>query len=154
MAKKITVDLLLGSDHRGLKLKEHITDWMMQDVSPIDFAVMYDVGTYNDKRCDYPDIVKKFAGEFDIYSYGILVCGSGFGVSIAANRFDGIRAVVCRTVQEAVMSRKHNNANVLCLGSDYTMQLPAFDIIKAFVETDFEKGRHQKRVNMLKRLNR
>ena len=158
MANKViasgTVDLLLGSDHRGLKLKEYVTDWLMQDVSPINFAMMYDVGTYNDKRCDYPDIVKKFANEFDIYSFGVLICGSGFGVSIAANRFDGIRAVVCRTIQEATMARKHNNANVLCLGSDYTMQLPAFDIIKAFVETDFEKGRHQKRVNMLKRLNK
>ncbi len=155
MAK--TVDILLGSDHRGLKLKEYVIDWIMGDdesEGPIPIAVMYDVGTYKDKRCDYPDIVKKFADNFDIYSFGILICGSGFGVSIAANRFDGIRAVVCRTVQEAIMARKHNNANVLCLGSDYTMQLPAFDIIKAFVETDFEKGRHQKRVNMLKRLNK
>ena len=152
-----TVDVLLGSDHRGLKLKEYVIDWIMGDDehdSPIPIAVMYDVGTHEDKRCDYPDIVKKFADNFDIYSFGILICGSGFGVSIAANRFDGIRAVVCRTVQEAIMARKHNNANVLCLGSDYTMQLPAFDIIKAFVETDFEKGRHQKRVNMLKRLNK
>ena len=152
-----TVDILLGSDHRGLKLKEYVMDWIMGDdesEGPIPIAVMYDVGTYEDKRCDYPNIVKKFADNFDIYSFGILICGSGFGVSIAANRFDGIRAVVCRTVQEAIMARKHNNANVLCLGSDYTMQLPAFDIIKAFVETEFEKGRHQKRVNMLKRINK
>ena len=152
-----TIDLLLGSDHRGLELKEHIMNWVNPDdekESPIPIAVMYDVGTYNNKKCDYPTIVKKFVQHFDIYSHGILICGSGFGVSIAANRFNGIRAVVCRTVHEAIMSRKHNNANVLCLGSNYTMQLPAFDIIKAFTETKFEKGRHQKRVNMLKRINK
>ena len=153
MANKIiasgTIDLLLGSDHRGLKLKEYITEWMLQDVSPINFAVMYDVGTYNDKRCDYPDIVKNFAKQFDIYSFGILICGSGFGVSIAANRFDGIRAVVCRTVQEAIMSRKHNNANVLSLGQRQISKELALEIVDAWLNATFEGGRHKRLIEML-----
>ena len=170
MANKVigsgTIDLLLGSDHRGENLKREIMDWIFLDEEELQLqewdncysppiAVMYDVGTYNDKeKCDYPNIVKKFANHFDIYSHGILICGSGFGVCIAANRFKNIRAVVCRDRYDVELARQHNNMNVMCLGADYTDIDTAKYMIEDFIETKFEGGRHQKRVNMLKRLNK
>ena len=173
MVKKVigsgTIDLLLGSDHRGESLKREIMDWIFldkEDMAPYEImmsgntydppiAVMYDVGTYdNKKKCDYPNIVKKFANHFDIYSHGILICGSGFGVCIAANRFKNIRAVVCRDRYDVEVARQHNNMNVMCLGADYTDIDTSKYLIEDFINTKFEGGRHQKRVNMLKRINK
>ena len=91
-----TIDLIWASDHRGLELKEKLMEWICPIDSdregPFPIAVMRDTGTYTSARCDYPNEVKKFAKEFDIYKHGILICGSGFGVSIAANRFKNINA--------------------------------------------------------------
>jgi len=164
MAK--TIDLLLGSDHRGAELKQEIMDWVLLDKTEIEFeesdntydppiSVMYDVGTYDSKnKCDYPNVVKKFASQFDIYSHGILICGSGYGVCIAANRFKNIRAVVCRDRYDVELARQHNDMNVMCLGADFTdIDLVKF-MIEDFINTKFEGGRHQKRVNMLKRINK
>ena len=151
-----TIDLVWASDHRGLELKEKLMEWICpinsDNEGPFPIAVMRDTGTYTSARCDYPNEVKKFADEFSIYTHGILICGSGFGVSIAANRFKDIRALPCRTIKEVRMACKHNNMNVLCLGSDFTTFSNAKRLIKAFFETEFEKGRHQNRVNMLKEL--
>ena len=85
-------------------------------------------------------------------THGILICGSGYGVSIAANRFKDVRAVVCRTPKEAEMARRHNNANVLCLGADFTTTSQAKKIVKTFFTTKFEGGRHQRRVKKLGKL--
>lgn len=152
-----TIDLIMGSDHRGLELKHQLLDYISPD--DINGGTMFDVAVIQNlkpheagKSVDYPDVVKEFGKSFDIYTHGILVCGSGYGVSIAANRFKDIRAVVCRTPKEAEMARRHNNANVLCLGADFTTKSQAKKIVKTFFTTDFEGGRHQRRVKKLGKL--
>ena len=152
-----TVDLIMGSDHRGREMKHNLLDFISPD--DINGETNFDVSVIQNlkpheagKSVDYPDVVKEFGKSFDIYSHGILVCGSGYGVSIAANRFKDIRAVVCRTPKEAEMARRHNNANVLCLGADFTTMSQAKRIVKAFFTTDFEGGRHQRRVKKLGKL--
>ena len=152
-----TVDLIMGSDHRGLEMKHSLLDFISPDdingETKFDIAVIQNLKPHEaGKSVDYPDVVKEFGKSFDIYSHGILVCGSGYGVSIAANRFKDIRAVVCRTPKEAEMARRHNNANVLCLGADFTTMSQAKKIVKAFFTTDFEGGRHQRRVKKLGKL--
>ena len=152
-----TVDLIMGSDHRGLEMKHKLLDFISPDdingETKFDVAVIQNLKPHEaGKSVDYPDVVKEFGKSFDIYSHGILVCGSGYGVSIAANRFKDIRAVVCRTPKEAEMARRHNNANVLCLGADFTTMSQAKRIVKAFFTTDFEGGRHQRRVKKLGQL--
>tara|TARA_B100001113_G_C20812441_1_gene493132 strand:- start:15 stop:494 length:480 start_codon:yes stop_codon:yes gene_type:complete len=153
------IDLAIGSDHRGYEMKEFLTKFL----TPIDRDIKYDIttfmdiGTYNDaKKVDYPDIVntlakdmetwdKKKAG-WETFNRGILICGSGYGVCMAANRHSFIRAVTVRTQQEAEMARKHNDANVLCLGADFTPNRTAKKIVEAFLTTEFEGGRHKKRI--------
>ena len=109
-----------------------------------------DCGCYDEKSVDYPDVVKGMAEEMvGTFNFGILICGSGFGVCMAANRFPHMRAITARTPKEAEMSRKHNDANVLCLGADFTSERKARDIVNAFLTTEFEGGRHQRRVNKL-----
>ena len=156
MTKNKTIDLLLGSDHRGLEMKHKLLDWVSPDnadTTKFDIAVIQNLKPHEPgQSVDYPDVVKEFGKSFDIHDYGILVCGSGYGVSIAANRFKNIRAVVCRTAKEAEMSRKHNDANVLCLGADFTTMSQAKKIVKAFFTTNFEGGRHKRRVKKLERV--
>ena len=156
MTKNKTIDLLLGSDHRGLEMKHKLLDWVSPDnadTTKFDIAVIQNLKPHEPgQSVDYPDVVKEFGKSFDIHDYGILVCGSGYGVSIAANRFKNIRAVVCRTAKEAEMSRKHNDANVLCLGADFTTISQAKKIVKAFFTTNFEGGRHKRRVKKLERV--
>ena len=152
-----TIDLIIGSDHRGLELKDKLLDFISPDdingETKFDVAVIQNLRPHEaGKSVDYPDVVKEFGKSFDIYTHGILICGSGYGVSIAANRFKDIRAVVCRTPREAEMARRHNNANVLCLGADFTTMSQAKKIVKTFFTTDFEGGRHQRRVKKLGKL--
>ena len=152
-----TIDLVMGSDHRGIELKDKLLDFISPDdingETKFDVAVIQNLRPHEaGKSVDYPDVVKEFGKSFDIYTHGILICGSGYGVSIAANRFKDIRAVVCRTPKEAEMARRHNNANVLCLGADFTTTSQAKKIVKAFFTTDFEGGRHQRRVKKLGKL--
>ena len=152
-----TIDLIMGSDHRGLEMKHKLLDFISPDdingETKFDVAVIQNLKPHEaGKSVDYPDVVQEFGKSFDIYSHGILVCGSGYGVSIAANRFKDIRAVVCRTPREAEMARRHNNANVLCLGADFTTMSQAKKIVNTFFTTDFEGGRHQRRVKKLGKL--
>jgi len=152
-----TIDLIMGSDHRGLEMKHKLLDFISPDdingETKFDVAVIQNLKPHEaGKSVDYPDVVQEFGKSFDIYSHGILVCGSGYGVSIAANRFKDIRAVVCRTPREAEMARRHNNANVLCLGADFTTMRQAKKIVNTFFTTDFEGGRHQRRVKKLGKL--
>lgn len=148
----MNIDLLIGSDHRGYELKEQIEKHIVpidKDIELNGLTLYGDVGPYDKKtKVDYPDIVKKLALDMKTsFNRGILICGSGFGVCMAANRYPHIRAVTVRTKQEAVMARKHNDANVLCLGADFTPKNVAFDIVDAFLKTPFDGGRHQKRLD-------
>jgi len=146
-------DLVVGSDHRGYKLKAEIEKHLV----PIDKDIEKDITTFLDCGCydpetsvDYPDVVKSLALEMkSIFNRGILVCGSGFGVAIAANRYPHIRAVTVRTPKEAEMARLHNDANVLCLGADFTSTKDALKIVNKFLSTKFEGGRHQKRIDKM-----
>jgi len=151
------IDLIVGSDHRGLELKDKLLDYVSPDdingVTLFDIAVIQNLKPHEaGTSVDYPDVVKEMGYHFDKDNYGILVCGSGYGVSIAANRFKNMRAVVCRTPKEAEMARRHNNANVLCLGADFTTTSQAKKIVKAFFTTYFEGGRHARRVKKLGKL--
>lgn len=147
------IDLVVGSDHRGYKLKTEVEKYLI----PIDKDVERDITTFLDCGCydpetsvDYPDVVKSLALEMkSVFNRGILVCGSGFGVAIAANRYPHIRAVTVRTPKEAEMARLHNDANVLCLGADFTSTKDALKIIDKFLTTEFEGGRHQKRIDKM-----
>lgn len=140
MAKRCVV----GSDHAGLNLKNHLADVLRTE----GFEVI-DVGTTGPESVDYPDYGAAvgrtvIAGEAD---FGLAVCGTGIGISIAANKIPGIRAALCRSDYEAQMARAHNDANVLCLGERVTGPGLAEAILAAFLVTEFEGGRHQRRVD-------
>lgn len=137
--------IILASDHAGYELKEYLKQYFTKHkIAHIDSgALKYDP---ND---DYPDVVKPAVKQVlkDENNRGIFICGSGGGISMAANRHKGIRCIFTHTPQIAEISRKHNNANVLALGSRYLTKAMALKIIKTFLSTEFEGGRHQRRIN-------
>ncbi|MBQ0108346.1 MAG: ribose 5-phosphate isomerase B [Phascolarctobacterium sp.] len=135
--------LLMGSDHGGIHLKKHLTAYLTGKGYEI-----IDVGTDTEESCDYPDFAAKLCGELvkGTADKGILVCGTGIGISIAANKCKGIRAAVCNDVYNARMSRMHNDANVLCMGERTIGVGTAELIVDTWLSTDFEGGRHARRV--------
>ncbi|MDE7370865.1 MAG: ribose 5-phosphate isomerase B [Desulfovibrio sp.] len=135
----------LASDHAGHALKELIA----RELPRLGFTVQ-DHGTDSCESCDYPVFAHKLCSALLAEGgQGILVCGSGIGRSIAANRHDGIRAALCTTELHARLSRRHNDANVLCLGARITGEELALAIVAAFLETAFEGGRHQRRIDQI-----
>lgn len=135
--------LLMGSDHGGIHLKQHLAAYLADKGYEI-----IDVGTDSDESCDYPDFAAKLCGELTkgVAEKGILVCGTGIGISIAANKCKGIRAAVCNDVYNARMSRMHNDANVLCMGERTIGVGTAELIVDTWLNTAFEGGRHARRV--------
>lgn len=138
--------LYIGSDHAGFELKEKIKA-MLQDLG----YSIEDVGTHDLASCDYPDFAKPVAeavasGKCEA---GILVCSTGIGMSMAANKVHGVRAALVHHAYEAKMTRQHNNANILCLGANITGPAIALEAVKTFLNTDFEGGRHQRRVDKI-----
>ena len=146
------IDLVMGSDHRGYKLKNIIAEHLVpidKDIKK-DISLFLDCGCYDEKSVDYPDVVKSMAEEMNgTFNMGILICGSGFGVCMAANRYPFMRAITARSPKEAEMSRKHNDANVLCMGARVLTPYQAINIARTFFETDFLGGRHEVRVKMI-----
>lgn len=141
MAEKI----IIGSDHGGFNLKTEI----IKHLEELGYEVS-DLGCYSKESCDYPLIAKSVAEKvLDSNSRGILICGTGIGVSIAANRYKGIRASHCTDTFTARMTRMHNDSNILCLGERITGVGLALDIVDIWLNTDFEGGRHQKRIDMI-----
>ena len=141
MDKKI----IFGSDHAGFDLKNVLIEY----VKEMGFDVE-DIGNFSHESCDYPVIAKDAAKKvLEQKCLGILVCGTGTGMAIAANRFKGIRAAVLSDTCSARMSRSHNDANVLCLGARIIGNELAKDIVKIWLSVDFLGGRHTKRVDML-----
>ena len=136
--------LAIGSDHRGYRLKEAIKEYMNDNE-------IKDFGCFSEESVDYTDIGKEVAIKVSKKEYvkGILICGSGIGMSMTANRFKGVRAAVCRNEEEAEMSRKHNNSNILVLGADFTDEATAKKIIERWTNTEFEGGRHERRINKM-----
>lgn len=135
--------LLMGSDHGGIHLKKHLAAYLTGKGYEI-----IDVGTDTEESCDYPDFAAKLCGELvkGTADKGILVCGTGIGISIAANKCKGIRAAVCNDVYNARMSRMHNDANVLCMGERTIGVGTAELIVDTWLSTEFEGGRHVRRV--------
>lgn len=137
--------ILIGSDHGGFKLKGIIINHLKEDGYDIQ-----DFGCYSEESCDYPVIAKEVAkAVLETSGRAILVCGTGIGMSIAANRFKGIRASHCTDTFTARMTRMHNDSNILCLGERITGAGLALDIVDIWLKTDFEGGRHLNRINML-----
>ena len=137
--------IIIGSDHGGFELKVKIIEHLKE----LGYQVS-DLGCYDKTSCDYPVIAKAVANEvLNTGKKGILICGTGIGVSIAANRFDGIRASHCTDTYTARMTRMHNDSNILCLGERVTGVGLALDIVDIWLKTDFEGGRHQKRIDMI-----
>lgn len=138
--------IVFGSDHAGLGLKNILQEHLAGRFDCID------IGTHSLESCDYPNIAGKLATEvLNRKAAGILICGSGIGMSITANRFEGIRAALCANEYMARMSRMHNDANVLCMGERIIGVDLAKAITDAFLGTEFEAGRHQRRVDLIDR---
>ena len=138
--------LMIGSDHGGFELKEEVKQYL----ESLGHEVV-DVGTYTPDSCDYPDIAK--AGCEKITSgeceRGILICGTGIGISMAANKIRGIRAACCSDTYSARYTRLHNDANVLCFGGRVVGGGLACELVDAYLSVEFEGGRHQRRVDKI-----
>lgn len=141
--------IAIGCDHRGFALKELIVPFLQNAGHSYQ-----DFGCYSTDPVDYPDIAQKVgeavaSGSFD---QGILICKTGIGISIAANKIKGVRAALCCDVFAAQQARRHNDANVLCLRGEDIETESALEIVKTFLATDFEGGRHVQRVNKIRAL--
>jgi ribose 5-phosphate isomerase B len=140
------MEIAIGSDHAGYELKRQIIEHLIQKGVEVK-----DFGSYSTERCDYPVYGYKVAkavasGECE---KGILICGTGVGISLAANKVKGIRAVVCSEPYSAQLSRRHNNTNVLALGARVVGSELARMIVDCWLEAEYEGGRHQKRIDMI-----
>ena len=136
----------IASDHAGFNLKEVIKNHLIdKNVS------VFDLGPFIDKSVDYPDFAKKLGNRIKLKKsdVGILVCGSGTGMAISANKIKKIRAAVCYNLKSTRLSRQHNNANIIALGSRLTNKKLSLKLVEAFLKTKFEGGRHLRRVNKI-----
>lgn len=141
------MNITIGSDHGAVVLKDEVK-MVLKEYEDIKVT---DVGTFGTESVDYPDIAEKVcadvtSGKADL---GIVLCGTGIGISIAANKVKGIRCALCNDVYSAKKAREHNNANVLAMGGRVLGFGPAGEIVRAFVESSFEGGRHARRVNKI-----
>ena len=144
--KSLFKKVCIASDHAGFKLKENIKDFLVnKNISIID------LGPINENSVDYPDYAKKVSIRVNMKKsqVGILVCGSGTGMAISANKTKKIRAAVCYNLKSTRLSRQHNNANIIAIGSRLTKKSVAFKLVSAFLETEFEGGRHLRRVKKI-----
>ncbi len=138
--------LIIGCDHAAVELKGIVRDHLTARGFDVE-----DVGVHTTASCNYPDIAhalcqKIQSGERDM---GILICGTGIGMSLAANKHRGIRAACCSDTFSARLTREHNDANVLCFGARVVGQGLALDLVNAFVDAEFEGGKHQTRVDLI-----
>lgn len=136
----------IGCDHGGFELKEHIVKYLTEKGLEVK-----DYGVYSEDSVDYPDCAKPVCeavqnGEIE---KGILICGTGIGISISANKYKGIRAALCSDVYSAKMSKQHNNAQIICLGGRVTGRELAFMIVDTWINEKFEGGRHENRIKKI-----
>ena len=142
--KKIKT-IYIASDHAGLALKDTIiNDYLSK--KDIDYV---DLGTKSETSVDYPKFAKKLCNKITPKSMGILICGSGIGVSISANRHSHIRASLCHNANSAKMTRKHNDSNVICFQGRPFVKKNIFAMLNAYFDTEFEEGRHLRRIKQL-----
>ena len=141
--------IALGADHGGYKLKEEIKRYLEE--KEIEYI---DCGTFSEESVDYPEIAKAIALEVQSKECdkGIAICRSGIGMSIVANKFKGIRCSKCNDEEEARLSRAHNDSNILALGADYIETDKAIRMVRMWIATEFEGGRHQERVKLIEEI--
>jgi ribose 5-phosphate isomerase B len=138
--------IAVGSDHAGYEMKKHVLAWLQNHGHAAE-----DMGPYSDESVDYPDFARKVgeavaAGRFD---EGILMCGTGIGVSIAANKVRGVRAALVCGPEFAALARQHNNANILCFSARFNEPGEAEKILESWFSAEFEGGRHQRRIDKI-----
>jgi len=136
--------IFIASDHAGYNLKENIKKELVKKNKKI-----MDLGPKNSNSVDYPDYAHLLSKRIGKNNIGILICGSGTGMSIVANRHKNVRAALCHSTKSTILSRKHNNANVITLGARLTTKNVALKYIDKFIKTDFEGGRHSRRVKKI-----
>ena len=143
--------IAIGCDHGAFRLKNEIIEFLNSE----NYEVK-DFGTYSEESCDYPDIALPVAEAVVIkeYDFGILVCGTGIGIGIAANKVPGVRAALCSDTFSAHATREHNNANILTMGQRVVGTGLALDIVKTFLNTEFEGERHQKRIDKISEIEK
>lgn len=135
----------IGCDHGGYTLKELVVRNLQKKYEVVDY------GCYDLESCDYPDFAKKVANDVSTKAsnFGILICTTGIGMSITANKFKDVRAALVTNLESAHLTRMHNNSNVICLGAKFTPFEDAMEYIDAFLTEEFEGGRHLRRVNKI-----
>lgn len=138
--------IYIGVDHGGVELKREL----ITKLGNLDYNVK-DLGTHNTQSVDYPEYAQKVANKVsqNKNSLGVLICRTGIGMSIAANKAKGIRAALCYNPQIAIQSRKHNDANIICFGADYISSEEAWQSLQNFLNTKFEGARHKRRIDKL-----
>jgi ribose 5-phosphate isomerase B len=141
--------IIIGADHGGYELKNSISLWLKENNYQVE-----DIGVFNSDSVDYPDISYKVAKSVsnNEFERGILVCGSGVGVSIAANKVKGIRAVNCHDTLTARLSREHNNTNIITFGGRFIAKELAYEILKIWLNTEFQGGRHNNRIEKISQI--
>ena len=137
--------LIIGSDHAAIGLKEIIKNHLQKSGIEVE-----DVGTFSEASVDYPDIGRQVASQVSqgVYERGILLCGTGLGMSMVANRFAHVRAALCNDLFSAALSRRHNDANILVMGGRVIGDVLALEIVDTWLATEFEGGRHQRRLDL------
>ena len=145
-----TTPLVIGSDHAAYDLKEKIKAFLVEQSIDVE-----DVGCFSDNSVDYPDYGVKVASLVSSgkFSRGILLCGTGIGMSMVANKFSHVRAALCSDLFSAIMSRRHNDSNILVLGARVIGDVLALEIVRVWLETPFEGGRHLRRLEKFDRLD-
>ena len=140
------MQIAVGCDHAGFNLKEAVKKKLTELGHEVD-----DKGAYSTDSIDYPDYAALVAKDVAAGKapFGVLICGSGIGMSISANRYKKVRAVLAPTVEHARLGRQHNNGNLLCMGERLTPEPLAMEILEAFLNTEFEGGRHQRRIDKI-----
>jgi ribose 5-phosphate isomerase B len=142
--------IIIGSDHAAYDLKEKVKGFLIERGIDVE-----DAGCYSENSVDYPDFGIKVASMVSAgkFERGILMCGTGIGMSMVANKFPRVRAALCMDLFSSIMSKRHNNANILVLGARVVGDILALEIVKAWLETPFEGGRHQRRLDKFDRID-
>ena len=135
--------VLIASDHAGFKLKKILIEELQGKIK------FEDLGPFSENSVDYPDYAKKLSKKIDLKNdlIGVLICGSGIGMSMVANRFKNVRAALCMNDKMSILARQHNNANILVLGSRLISEQEAIKCLLVFLKTNYEGGRHQARLD-------
>lgn len=146
MEKLNKLRIALASDHAGYNLKKRVEKYLLEKG-----AFVHDYGCHSTESCDYPDFAHPMASavEDGLYDFGIAICSTGNGITMSCNHHKGIRAALCWDTPLADLGRRHNNANVLSMPANFISEEKAIEIVNTFFSTDFEGGRHERRVNKI-----